>query len=155
MDVHRDRTGRKSESGQCKRSVQVRRVPAEIERRGVNPRRSGNRFRSAADRDVIPKGSNLGSGGLEPPVSLPVGTRDVHIGAPKEAAALISPEVRLDPGEVEAILPKFNYNPVITPAHVTELKATEAFLRESGLSKGPVDIDKLFDASYLEQAGLH
>jgi sulfonate transport system substrate-binding protein len=74
---------------------------------------------------------------------------------PKEAAVLISPEVRLDPAEVEAIFPKYDYNPVITPAAITELKATEVFLRESGLSKGPVDIDKLFDTSYLGLAGLH
>ena len=42
-----------------------------------------------------------------------------------------------------------------TAQAITELKATEVFLRESGLSKGPVDIDKLFDTSYLGLAGLH
>jgi len=73
---------------------------------------------------------------------------------PKEAAILIAPEARLDADQVEKILPFLNFNPVIKPEHITELKATETFLRENGLSKGAVDIDALFDSTYLQKAGL-
>lgn len=74
---------------------------------------------------------------------------------PKEAAILIAPEVKLDADLLQQkIFPVLNYDPVIRLEHHTELKATETFLRENGLSKGPVDIDAFFDDSYLAKAGI-
>lgn len=73
---------------------------------------------------------------------------------PREAALLIAPEVKLDADQVVKLLPVLDFNPVVRPGHIAELKATETFLRENGLSKGPVDIDRLFDSQYLAKAGL-
>jgi len=75
-------------------------------------------------------------------------------GHPREAALLIAPEVKLDADQVVKLLPILDFNPVVRPGHIAELKATETFLRENGLSKGPVDIDRLFDSQYLAKAGL-
>ncbi|MGE5786195.1 MAG: ABC transporter substrate-binding protein, partial [Myxococcales bacterium] len=73
---------------------------------------------------------------------------------PKEAAALIAPEVRLDPDQVERLFPIFNYDPVVRSEHIAELKATEEFLRTNGLSKERVNIDSFTDSRYLLRAGI-
>ena len=73
---------------------------------------------------------------------------------PKQGAELISPEVKLTPEQLAKVLPKFDFNPVIRPDHVEELKKTEEFLRENGLIQKAVDIDAFVDTRYLKSAGL-
>jgi len=73
---------------------------------------------------------------------------------PKEAAELIASEVKLTPQQLLKVLTKIDFDPVIRPEHIDELKKTEEFLRNNELTKNPVDIDKFVDASYLKSAGL-
>jgi sulfonate transport system substrate-binding protein len=73
---------------------------------------------------------------------------------PKQAAELIASEVKLTPEQLSKVLTKLDFDPVIRPEHIDELKKTEEFLRTNELIKNSVDIDKFVDASYLKSAGL-
>ena len=73
---------------------------------------------------------------------------------PKQVAELIASEVKLTPEQLSKVLTKLDFDPVIRPEHIDELKKTEEFLRSNELTKNPVDIDKFVDASYLKSAGL-
>jgi sulfonate transport system substrate-binding protein len=73
---------------------------------------------------------------------------------PQEAAQLVAPEVRLPPEQIFKVISNFNYNPIIRPECVSDLKRTEAFLRNHNLSRSRVDIDAFIDTRYLKQAGL-
>jgi sulfonate transport system substrate-binding protein len=73
---------------------------------------------------------------------------------PKETAELIASEVKLTPEQLVKVLAKIDYDPVIRPEHIDELKKTEEFLRNNELTKNPVDIDKFVDVSYLKSVGL-
>jgi sulfonate transport system substrate-binding protein len=74
--------------------------------------------------------------------------------SPKQAAELIAPEVKLTPEQLIKVLAKLDYDPVIRPEHMDELRKTEEFLRSNELTKNPVDIDKFVDTRYLKSAGL-
>jgi len=73
---------------------------------------------------------------------------------PKQAADLIASDVKLTPEQLLKVLAKIDFDPVIRPEHIDELKKTEEFLRNNELTKNSVDIDKFVDASYLKSAGL-
>jgi sulfonate transport system substrate-binding protein len=73
---------------------------------------------------------------------------------PKGAAELIASEVKLTPEQLSKVLTKLDFDPVIRPEHIDELKKTEEFLRSNELIKNPVDIEKFVDTSYLKSAGL-
>ena len=73
---------------------------------------------------------------------------------PKQAAELIASEVKLTPEQLAKVLAKIDFDPVIRPEHIDELKKTEEFLRNNELTKNPVDIDKFVDVQYLKSAGL-
>jgi len=67
---------------------------------------------------------------------------------PRQAADLISAEVKLTPEEFLRVLPKFNYDPTLRNEDIEELKKTEEFLRTHGLTQNRVDINVFADGRY-------
>jgi len=66
---------------------------------------------------------------------------------PKEAAQLIAADVNLKPELLLKVFPKLDYNPAIQADDIEEIKKTEAFMRNAGLIKTSVNIDKFADPS--------
>jgi sulfonate transport system substrate-binding protein len=73
---------------------------------------------------------------------------------PKQAAELIASDVKLSAEQASRVLAKVDFDPVVRPEHVDELKRTEEFLRSHELTKNRVDIDAFVDTRYLKAAGL-
>ena len=73
---------------------------------------------------------------------------------PKEAAHLIAGDVNLPPEQLTKVLAKFDYNPAIQADDIEEIKKSEAFMRNSGLIKSPVNIDKFVDPSLARESGI-
>lgn len=73
---------------------------------------------------------------------------------PEEATELISREVGLPPERLGRVLAKADFDPVLHPDDVEELKRSEAFMRSAGITKAPVDIDAFLDGRYALAAGV-
>jgi sulfonate transport system substrate-binding protein len=73
---------------------------------------------------------------------------------PVEAAALITNDAKVSPENIVRLLPIVDSRPAINDAIIAEVKLTEAFLRETGLIKNPVDVEAFFDSTYLKLADL-
>jgi sulfonate transport system substrate-binding protein len=69
---------------------------------------------------------------------------------PQETAQLAAVEVKLPPEQVLRLIGRFDYDPMIRPVDVEELKKTEEFLRANNLSRSRVDIDAFVDTRYLK-----
>ncbi|PWC45841.1 aliphatic sulfonate ABC transporter substrate-binding protein [Azospirillum sp. TSO22-1] len=73
---------------------------------------------------------------------------------PAQAAELLAPEFKL-PVEVAArALSHFQYDPAFHAEELAALKGTEAYLRENGLIRTAVDVDRLVDRSVADGIGL-
>jgi sulfonate transport system substrate-binding protein len=59
---------------------------------------------------------------------------------PREAARLISGEVNLPPGQLEKVLAKFDFDPLLSEDDIMELRKSEEFMRSAQIIKTPVDI---------------
>jgi len=73
---------------------------------------------------------------------------------PQEAAELIADEIKLEPEQFLKVLGKFEYNPAIHADDIAELKKSEAFMLEAGITRKSVDIDAFIDSSYAVGAGF-
>ena len=73
---------------------------------------------------------------------------------PREAAQLISDEVKTPPEQLVKVLAKFDFNSIVRDEDIRELKTGEEFMRSAGITKSQVDIDAFIDASYLKAAGI-
>jgi sulfonate transport system substrate-binding protein len=73
---------------------------------------------------------------------------------PKEAAQLIASDVNLPPDLLLKVFTKFNYNPAIHKEDISELKKSEAFMRDAGLIKTAVNIDTFIDLEIGRKSGL-
>lgn len=73
---------------------------------------------------------------------------------PQEAAALIAEDVRLSPEQLVKVLKKLTFNPGIHSDDISELKKSEAFMKDSALISNHVDIDGFIDNTYATAAGL-
>lgn len=73
---------------------------------------------------------------------------------PKEAAQLIAADVNLPPDLLLKVFSKFNYNPAIHKDDISELKKSEAFMRDAGLIKTAVNIDAFVDQGIGRKSGL-
>ncbi len=73
---------------------------------------------------------------------------------PKEAAHLIAGDVNLPPEQLTKVLAKFDYNPAIQADDIEEIKKSELFMRNAGLIKSPVNIDKFADPSLARESGI-
>ncbi|TAN48899.1 MAG: aliphatic sulfonate ABC transporter substrate-binding protein [Rhodospirillales bacterium] len=73
---------------------------------------------------------------------------------PKEAAQLVSEDVKLAPDLLEQVFKNFDYSPTIRPDDFEELKKSEGYLREIGLIKSAVDINTFSNRALNAEAGL-
>jgi sulfonate transport system substrate-binding protein len=61
---------------------------------------------------------------------------------PREAAILLSGEMKLPPAQLERVLAKFDFDPRLSDDDIAELKASEEFMSGAGIIKERVDIGK-------------
>lgn len=73
---------------------------------------------------------------------------------PREAAELIASDVNLPAELLAKVFAKFDYSPTIQPEDVAELKKSEAFMKEAGIIRRSVDIDRFVDLSLGRESGL-
>ena len=73
---------------------------------------------------------------------------------PDDAAVIVGEAVKLTPAEVKATFDKSVYRPGLSAEDVAEFAKSEAFLRELGLTRAPVDVSVLTDPTYAKAAGL-
>jgi sulfonate transport system substrate-binding protein len=73
---------------------------------------------------------------------------------PSEAANLIADDVKLTPKQLLKVIAKFDFNPVLHPDDIEELKKSEEFMRGAEIIKNPVNIDAFIDTSYAKAAGI-
>lgn len=73
---------------------------------------------------------------------------------PQEAANLIVDDVKLSPEQLAKVLVKFDFNPSLNANDIEELKASEEFMRNVGITKTKVDVDAFVDTGYLRGAGI-
>ncbi|HZX30759.1 MAG TPA: aliphatic sulfonate ABC transporter substrate-binding protein [Rhodocyclaceae bacterium] len=72
---------------------------------------------------------------------------------PDEAAKLVAAELKQPEPIIRRSLDKFTYGPEFSPEIVDALAGTEAFLREQGMTRVPVDINRFVDRSLLREIG--
>lgn len=60
---------------------------------------------------------------------------------PEECTKLLLEDIKMPQPQLSKIVGKFNYDDKITDRFVADMKDTEAFMREIGLLKTPVDVD--------------
>lgn len=72
---------------------------------------------------------------------------------PKEAAELVSADTKLAPDLLAQVFAKFDYNPVIGPDDVEEIRRAEAYLRTIGILKTPVDVNSWLDRTLVAEGG--
>jgi len=73
---------------------------------------------------------------------------------PKEAAALVSEDVKLPPDLAEKVFAKLDFSPALTDDDINEFKKTEAYIRGIGLIRSSVDVDAFVDRGIAAEAGL-
>ena len=73
---------------------------------------------------------------------------------PKEAAKLIGKDVNLSSELLLKVFKKFDYSPAIQGEDIAELKLTEEFMKEAGITRTHVNIDTFADLSLTREAGI-
>lgn len=71
--------------------------------------------------------------------------------SPDEAARLVAAELNQPEPIIRRSLGKFEYGPAFTPAVIDALKQAEGFLKQQGLTRAPVDVDRFIDRSLVEE----
>jgi sulfonate transport system substrate-binding protein len=66
--------------------------------------------------------------------------RDYIRGNPREAARLLSGDMKLPPGQLERVLAMFDFDPRLSDEDIAELKSCEEFMRAARIIKERVDI---------------
>jgi len=66
--------------------------------------------------------------------------REYIRGNPREAARLLSGEMKLSPGQLERVLAKFDFDPRLSDDDIAELKSSEEFMSAGRIIKERVDI---------------
>lgn len=124
MNVQGDRPGRKPESRQGKRPVEVARIPTKIEDRGIDSggERKGRRF--PIDARVESKRRNLGHHIFKPAVADSIAPRQVDVSPSQQAMALGDQRPIDEPQRVvrrRPVEPRYFH-------HLTKLKSVWPFI---------------------------
>ena len=72
---------------------------------------------------------------------------------PRQAALLLSGDVKLPPGQLERVLARFDFDPRLSDDDIAELKSSEEFMRAARIIKERVDIATFLSPVPLDPSG--
>jgi sulfonate transport system substrate-binding protein len=73
---------------------------------------------------------------------------------PKEAAAAIAPDLKLDGALVEKIFTKFDFYQNLTPADIEEIGRVKDYILKEKIISNDISIEDFITTRYIKEAGL-